>query len=557
MAPQVEASSLSDIIHLAANPPKYPRNPTETARQSLVLYIARVPGSQDIILTTLKPQLKNVTAADVASSLYYLHLDTEDDERLLTDGLGPEVPSPATHLAKPLPRKPLPDSARSSIDLQPSLFTSLTPEPITKYMGVPPDALPREPPRQYTPDVIPRRPLAPRAPPSDASIGRKPLPSLPSAISQPRIVVAPADSPLSQTPNRSYSPVRPELPMTNSFNSVSSIGSKFSNEVAPKDFSITVIRRDPSSGGQWNIGKVFGQPLLQDGRKAQQKKCNYSMTVHLSTPGYNWFRDPATSQSSNGSAENAGNAQNAVNPMPVPSPSAGFCRQIQMERSNFWDRTSKQQKRESLDVVRARSDFTHTRSSSEASGMASMIDEVDPSDTNNSRANGYVFTSPWGGRCTFGTKSGGRTLSCKHTLPDRGSSTNTYGGVPTTSAPLSELRFNLPASALFKSAPRNDGHPKSRFGHIKSKLSADKNRPPLPPRPHPTSYAAMYPSDDEDEDDSRLDLSIGQEKAGGGNRGKRAKLGKLIIHDEGLKMLDLVVAANMSVWWSVWESGQQ
>jgi hypothetical protein len=56
------------------------------------------------------------------------------------------------------------------------------------------------------------------------------------------------------------------------------------------------------------------------------------------------------------------------------------------------------------------------------------------------------------------------------------------------------------------------------------------------------------------EDDPHLDLSIGQEKAGGGNRGKRAKLGKLVIHHEGFKMLDLVVAANISVWWSVWES---
>jgi hypothetical protein len=51
-----------------------------------------------------------------------------------------------------------------------------------------------------------------------------------------------------------------------------------------------------------------------------------------------------------------------------------------------------------------------------------------------------------------------------------------------------------------------------------------------------------------------LDLSIGQERAGGGNRGKRAKLGKLIIYDEGFKMLDLIVAANMGVWWSVWGS---
>jgi hypothetical protein len=66
----------------------------------------------------------------------------------------------------------------------------------------------------------------------------------------------------------------------------------------------------------------------------------------------------------------------------------------------------------------------------------------------------------------------------------------------------------------------------------------------------------MYPSEDEDEDDDSgdiLNLSLGREKAGGGIRGKRAKLGKLIVHDEGLKMLDLIVAANMGIWWTVWE----
>jgi hypothetical protein len=46
MAPHVEANSLSDITQLASNPPKYPLNPTEPRRESLTLYIARVPGSK-------------------------------------------------------------------------------------------------------------------------------------------------------------------------------------------------------------------------------------------------------------------------------------------------------------------------------------------------------------------------------------------------------------------------------------------------------------------------------------------------------------------------------
>ena len=64
---------------------------------------------------------------------------------------------------------------------------------------------------------------------------------------------------------------------------------------------------------------------------------------------------------------------------------------------------------------------------------------------------------------------------------------------------------------------------------------------------------AIEETDPEDEWE-RLDLSLGREKAGGGNRGKRAKLGKLIIYDEGFKMLDLTVAANMGIWWAGWET---
>lgn len=63
--------------------------------------------------------------------------------------------------------------------------------------------------------------------------------------------------------------------------------------------------------------------------------------------------------------------------------------------------------------------------------------------------------------------------------------------------------------------------------------------------------ARQRPGDNNDNDDAedRLDLSLAREHAGGGLRGKSAKLGKLIVEDEGIKMLDLVVAASMGVWW--------
>jgi NADH dehydrogenase (ubiquinone) Fe-S protein 8 len=42
--PQPEARSLSSINYLAANPPQYPYHPE--VRESLTLYISRVPGTQ-------------------------------------------------------------------------------------------------------------------------------------------------------------------------------------------------------------------------------------------------------------------------------------------------------------------------------------------------------------------------------------------------------------------------------------------------------------------------------------------------------------------------------
>ncbi|KAK1843926.1 hypothetical protein CCHR01_13473, partial [Colletotrichum chrysophilum] len=68
MATQIEARSLASLNYLAANPPQYPHNPAGERQEPLTLYISRVPGTRDVILTTSKPHLKNVTSEDVANS---------------------------------------------------------------------------------------------------------------------------------------------------------------------------------------------------------------------------------------------------------------------------------------------------------------------------------------------------------------------------------------------------------------------------------------------------------------------------------------------------------
>jgi NADH dehydrogenase (ubiquinone) Fe-S protein 8 len=116
--------------------------------------------------------------------------------------------------------------------------------------------------------------------------------------------------------------------------------------------------------------------------------------------------------------------------------------------------------------------------------------------------------------------------------------------------PVSELRFNLPHGTRHQ-APDRDGTSKGGrwdanhlSGHF-SKLLHHRSRSSDEESDNDDEYG-------EDDNSAPMDLTLGREHAGGGTRGKRAKLGKLIIHDEGLKMLDLVVAANIGVWWTTW-----
>ncbi|KUJ10660.1 uncharacterized protein LY89DRAFT_723263 [Mollisia scopiformis] len=620
MAPYVEASSLSEITQLAGNPPKYPRNPMETKRQPLTLYIARVPGSRDIILTTLKPQLKNVTAEDVSASLYYLHLNTEDDIRFLQDdeGAGIITEEPEPVLEKPLPRKPLPETARSSLELNRSANTGAAPSPSA--------SMPRRKPvtsiasftegRQQSSNsdvTIPRRPLGPRPFGTEVPVAKSVLPGVENV--RPDSRSRRQDASLEETTGRVGN---------QSFSSVDHMV----DEMNPNAFSITVIRRDPSSGAQWNVGTIYGQPVpgeAQHRRSKGSKKPYFDMSIQLTTPGYSQFRNvSATGNSADGMTEVSSPV--GVSPRadisPVqPRSGSGFNRHLRMEGSSFWERSSMHK--------RAQSDFSGERAVPRGKDMsldattfgALNVSSNDSMSTGavDSRSKGYIFESPWGGCCKFSTGSGGRTLKCKHSLPApiSAKTAGDFTSAPQPPSIVSELRFNLPSSGIFTPSTASDTTTKrssidsgrfniSKLGHMRNKLSPDKIRPPappprptLPPRPHPTSYAAMYPSDDEDrpplpprtlatshlrpgyqqansflstdttqfepdlsysdeaDDGDRLDLSIGREKAGGGNRGKRAKLGKLIVHDEGFKMLDLAVAANMGIWWSVWESENQ
>ncbi|KAG6353729.1 hypothetical protein INS49_005438 [Diaporthe citri] len=359
----VEARSLSALNHIAAHPPQYPINPTER-KETLTLYISRVPGCRDIILSTFKPQRKVVGGEDVANSLYYIHLDTDGDDMLAPKGAaavdsGNPRPSMESTMTQRIARKPLPSTARvPPLQEATSVATPGPPPddtaPTDQHKYPPLDSsshdkenvplggeaagaadpfndgphMPAQPSPTKLSAIKPqgsvvRKPLGPRplstGPPSP---GREPHPYEPTA---PAAVVKPSTPPtpdearpdlpprpapgplhLDHLPAQTFdeiqetrSPIR--SPGFQSPNAQSRSPSPQSNKKPFTPFSLSIIRRDPSTGHQWNIGKVSSfqstiivaqDPQNPDSPKIAQYPKGYpAITVHIETSGYARFRN--------------------------------------------------------------------------------------------------------------------------------------------------------------------------------------------------------------------------------------------------------------------------
>ncbi len=339
-----------------------------------------------------------------------------------------------------------------------------------------------------------------------------------------------------------------------------------------KDFRVTIIRRDPTSGAQWNIGRLTRE---QSPALVQQD----SLRIEITTPGYQKFarqldfQAPAIKAFELAVAENrAGsvldghllNAESycatpkALMPTSTPFHPTPFTRDIITRRSSSHPRKG--------------SHHHHQRSSSSDSFPFSSSKPTGRSPSNTQAH--LTFSSPWQGICTFTTGMDGRSLNCRHKLPASQSDQTD------TSALVAELRFNLPWSTL-RSRDLNVGPPasatrpnsrallsedakhsfKKGMARIRQELNSTSSDTDVRSSLSTSSAAAAASSPLHDDSDSssttpstagRLDLRLGRERAGGGRKGKSAKLGKLVVRDEGLKMADLVVAASVGVWWEVY-----
>lgn len=409
----VEAKSLSLLTALASNPPAYPRNPTHVRHEPLVLYIARVPGSKgkeatvvcaswssnpivDVFLSPMKPREKVVTAEDITSSLYFVHVEHPQDVDLLKYPDFPNLnypdqrPGPVDRVSAPLiQRKAVPNSPAAAPARKP---VSGTLAPIANFDS-----------RQ------------------NASAGQYAQRSaMLSPTYEPR---GSYDSSRSQTENDipTAQPRRPDV-------SSSSTG-----------ISLTLIRRDPASGAQWNVARIDDPPITAvSSIGLAERTPGAPLYIEISNPGYSRFlhsgadvRPPLPTRPSNLSVQSyqPPNAppRSSVDIPHEPSAKSDnvFRRRLWMEGSHlgggFGHRKSSSY------------DRTPTRPTSRGNyDDTSFVDQPLPSPSfltredqtygtlqvseRQSNFRGYVFTSPWNGRCEFVTGASGGTLKVSDTV---------------------------------------------------------------------------------------------------------------------------------------------
>ena len=488
----------------------------------------------DVFLTTLKPPTKaSISIEAVQSSLYFLHVERPEDVALRKSLEAAKATENHSNKVSPIQRKPLP--ATPFANYPASLRPPTPPKSYPNFQPPLPGSETATQAQRYAarganlrlntgdpskPSAGLRRPVGARALPTAPNIeipsstandessaspspidptqrqfrlARKPVQAmLPTHVPERRRIDAEQHSPTSRDKYAA-----PNAPRTNID------GSRVSRQ-QPGPLRITLIRRDPASGSQWNVGTINPQsaagPL-------------HSIDIDLTSPGYTTF------------AKVDADARE------------GFHRKVAYLQTT---------EDEPLPVTRGRSNSSESFSNS-------------PFSNGRKSRQAFGFISPWQGMCTFSNGLDGKSLRCRQSLPGANPS------MPGVTADVAELRFNLPwATNRLKD-------PHKRQGSELSEVSPNK----LPTRPDGSSNREQWrrsfqvlthkarkqvstsesnsewkhDSFDQMNDEHRMSLELGREKAGGGFKGQSAKLGKLIIHDEGLKMCDLVVAACMGVWW--------
>ncbi|KAG6008256.1 hypothetical protein E4U21_004718 [Claviceps maximensis] len=584
----MEARSLNAIIDLAEHPPQYPETPASKIQESLVLYISRVPGKRDVILSTLKPQERNVTGEDVANSLYYIHLESPTRDSLLAESTLCDVdnrPRPLTIPRKPVPNEsralsppPLPVSAEQKLTTidsssspnsvdddrretrlsydQPATRPSTTDQDRREVIPTPNTRAvhDRTAPGLHT-GLPARKPVGPRPLSAAYAIDLKPT-ILPTTCSSKPLTRPPGDFAARGNSNNNSNSNNNNN--NNNNNNVRGSNHSAGRSPSPRKllnmtsatnvngtpFSLRIIRRNPTSGFQRNVARVSSRQLeiVENGDDQQDLATvlgwgspttlsphpHPSINVEIETSGYVTFR---------------AQSRKADHLRTLRDEHVMLSRQLVMVYTqSFAKKLQKTYQRLEQTTLNRLSRYRSQSVGSVLSNGSDMSDDADEIATDGppppgTKPRGYAFSSPWGGKCNFQTGQTGRTLVCRHRPQDYGTNYNPLVAADYNAKRMaggermvSDLRFNLPVSEILAERGEQWKGNFEKFCKPGSGGDAHGDGAISPPK-----------------------LSLGAERAGGGSRGRSAKLGKLVVYDEGLKMLDLVVAANMGIWWRAWE----
>lgn len=532
----------------------------------------------------MKPREKIVTVSDIESCLYYVHVYRAEDEKL-RQALLSESNQSKGHIAleaeqlfqgrQAVRRKPLQQELNAPFDNPPGLpprilsrdqspimlstsGTQVVRRPVGWHFTPSAAKYVESSPEYSAPSLVGPRPMNQRPHSMDNSV----LQSSPEQLNidiRRRLEQPLDDTPPPPRPQRKPT-LRPNTPerVEDGAQGLFQFGGDAHPEKAPKlqadtktnysrheqDFSLILIRRYANM--QWNVGSIsrLAAVTLSDNpinanQPSPAEESQEGTTIEISTAGYAKFVDK---ESQTHGKENLSPAQKDTRPMHIHS-HGQFTFQRRIQVANF--NKTRSQRRMAGSSSESSLSNQHRFSSkfklhrhSQYAGSNERMERVPrqlspPQPAVDSK--GYTFQSPWDGVCEFSVGVANRSLKCRHTSPP----SRIYSAGQIRSASMSELRFNLPSSKSLSASPSR-----------KSKTV----RPSTSLR-HNSIDSPTYENDGDfsSPDDDRLDLSLGQEHAGGGFGGKQAKMGKLIIENEGLKMLDLLVAANIGIWWRVYE----
>jgi hypothetical protein len=346
----------------------------------------------------MKPRQKVVTAEDITSSLYFLHVEQPEDANLVAS---PQFQEPDYQEQSP------------SINHHP-----LPPVPAVQRKAIP-----------GVTSLPPRKPVSSTLAPvqnyeSRQNVNAGNYSQQPGTLAPNRQLLEDSRSQRDNyhpnyTPNRS--PERSK----------------------PSGTSLTLIRRDPASGAQWNVARIEDPCLTEISSAAfddpgYKKKIGAPMYIDVTNPGYSKFlqsenmdRPALPSRPSKLSAQSHRIGATLQPQIPMrhsehqATESANvFRRRLWMEGSQYASGGFGHRKNGSHDFNSARPD---SRGSYDTRADGSFVDDrpmpspsfltrddqtystIQVSDRPTS-FRGYVFTSPWNGRCEFVTGAGGSSL---------------------------------------------------------------------------------------------------------------------------------------------------